>query len=69
MTFGDGFDDRRAVAALERAGVLCAPLSRYADPGDAAATGLVCGYAQLPETLAHEAAYVIRNVLADVGSN
>lgn len=71
LTFAAGFDDCHAVAALERVGVLCAPLSRYTDPGDpggTAPTGLVCGYARLPETRAHEAARVIREVLADVGA-
>ncbi len=64
LTFDDGFDDLHAVAALDRAGVLCAPLTRYAGPGVTGPSGLVCGYAQLPETRAHAAARVIRDVLA-----
>lgn len=68
MTFDDGFDDLRAVAALQRAGVLCAPLSRYAHPGVTGPTGLVCGYAQLPETRARTAANIIRDALTKTGA-
>lgn len=63
LTFEDGFDDVSAVAALERAGVLCGALSPYRR-GATGLSGLVCGYAQLPETRARAAARLIRDVLA-----
>jgi len=63
LTFGDGFDDQAASAALERAGLLCEPLSSYYHGERRPATGLVCGYARLPETLAPAAVEVIASVL------
>ncbi len=64
LTFGDDFDDRAAVAGLERAGLLCGALSHFAYDERWPATGLVCGYATLPETWAGAAVQVIRDVLA-----
>jgi GntR family transcriptional regulator/MocR family aminotransferase len=61
-------DDVAAVTALAEQGLLCAPLSAYYAAADSASmTGLVCGYARLPETRARAAATVIAEVLTALG--
>jgi GntR family transcriptional regulator/MocR family aminotransferase len=58
-------DDISAVAMLAKQGLLCAPLSDYyAAVESASITGLVCGYARLPETRASAAAKLIAEVLS-----
>jgi GntR family transcriptional regulator/MocR family aminotransferase len=58
-------DDLAAVAMLAEQGLLCAPLSAYYAAADSASmTGLVCGYARLPETRARAAAKLIAEALA-----
>jgi GntR family transcriptional regulator/MocR family aminotransferase len=63
-------DDAALAAGLARRGLACAPLSRFRhDPAAGLAdeaAGLVCGYANLPETRADEAVAVIRAALDEL---
>lgn len=58
LEFEDGLDDVLVAEELRRSGILCQPLRRYyADPAQALErgvlrSGLVCGYARLPESRA-----------------
>jgi GntR family transcriptional regulator/MocR family aminotransferase len=64
LTREEPFDDRAAVEQLMRRGLVCTALSSYyLDQSGEPTTGLVCGYARLPETRAVAAVALIREVL------
>ncbi|MGV0680457.1 PLP-dependent aminotransferase family protein [Mycolicibacterium fortuitum] len=64
----DGTDDLTVAAALRDRGVAVSPLSSFFT-GPATASGLVCGYARLPETHADAVAELVAQAIADVAGH
>ena len=65
LVFDRPLDDVAAAGWLADAGLACLPLSPFF-AGAARRPGLLCGYSQLPETMARGAAELIGRVTSDL---